>query len=249
MIFRQLFEPVSSTYTYLIGCPETGRAVLIDPVLESLARDLAVLDGLDLRLAWTVETHVHADHLSAGAALRGHTGCRVACPAGEAVDGADLALVEGEPLTFGSLHLAPLATPGHTRGHLSFRLDRGPLPMVFTGDTLLIDGCGRTDFQGGDAATLFRSIHDKLFSLPDDTLVYPGHDYQGRRVTSIAQERQRNPRLGGGKSLDEFVVLMAGLGLPYPKRMDEAVPANQRLAIPHAAGVGLAPERALSWSV
>jgi len=248
MIFRQLFDSASSTYTYLIGCRETGRAALIDPVLESLARDRAALDALDLTLAWTVETHVHADHVSAGAALRAQTGCRVACPAGEAVAGADLALVEGEPLSIGSIHLMPLATPGHTRGHLCYRLERGPLPMVFTGDTLLIDGCGRTDFQGGDAATLYRSIHDKLFSLPDDTLVYPGHDYQGRRVSSIAQERQRNPRLGGGKPLAEFVALMAGLGLPYPKRMDEAVPANQSVGIPHAAGLEHV-ERALSWSV
>jgi sulfur dioxygenase len=249
MIFRQLFDTASSTYTYLIGCRETGRAVLIDPVLESLARDCAVLDALDLRLAWTVETHVHADHISAGAALRAQTGCRVACPVGEGVEGADLALIEGEPLACGTVQLAPLATPGHTRGHLSFRLERGPLPMVFTGDTLLIDGCGRTDFQGGDAATLYRSIHAKLFSLPDDTLVYPGHDYQGRRVSSIAQERQRNPRLGGAKPLDEFVALMAGLGLPYPKRMDEAVPANQSVGVPHAAGVLPAADRALSWSV
>jgi sulfur dioxygenase len=249
MIFRQLFDTASSTYTYLIGCPETGRAILIDPVLETVERDRAALDALDLKLAWTVETHVHADHVSGGAALRGLTGSKIACPASEAVDGADLSLVEGEPVTCGSIHLMALATPGHTRGHLSYRLDRGPLPMVFTGDTLLIDGCGRTDFQGGDAATLYRSIHDKLFSLPDDTLVYPGHDYQGRHVTTIAQERQRNPRLGGGKSLEEFVALMAALGLPYPKRMDEAVPANQCVAIPQAAGVELTQERALSWSV
>jgi glyoxylase-like metal-dependent hydrolase (beta-lactamase superfamily II) len=121
--------------------------------------------------------------------------------------------------------------------------------MVFTGDTLLIDGCGRTDFQGGDATQLYRSIHDKLFSLPDDTLVYPGHDYNGRRVSTIAQERQRNPRLGGGKPLEEFVALMAGLGLPYPKRMDEAVPANQSVGVPQAAGLEHVAERALSWSV
>ncbi|HUA52997.1 MAG TPA: MBL fold metallo-hydrolase [Candidatus Sulfotelmatobacter sp.] len=248
MIFRQLFEPVSSTYTYLIGCPETGRAILIDPVLEARARDLAALDALDLTLAWTVETHVHADHVSAGAALRAEAGCRVACPAGEGVEGADLALVEGDPVSCGTLHLMPLATPGHTKGHMCYRLDRGPLPMVFTGDTLLIDGCGRTDFQGGDAAMLYRSIHAKLFSLADDTLVYPGHDYNGRHVTTIAQERQRNPRLGANKPLDEFVTLMNGLGLPYPKRMDEAVPANQRVAIPHAAGVEPSA-RALSWSV
>lgn len=246
MIFRQLFEPVSSTYTYLIGCPETGRAALIDPVLETVDRDLAALDALDLKLAWTIETHVHADHVSGGAALRGQTGSQIACPAAEMVDGADVAIIEGEVLTFGSIRLRPLSTPGHTKGHHSFLIERGPLPMVFTGDTLLIDGCGRTDFQGGDAATLYRSIHDKLFKLPDDTLVYPGHDYQGRRVTTIVQERTRNPRLGGAKTLEEFVAVMAALGLPYPKRMDEAVPANQR--VPQAAGVELG-ERALSWSV
>jgi glyoxylase-like metal-dependent hydrolase (beta-lactamase superfamily II) len=249
MIFRQLFDPASSTYTYLLGCRETGRAALIDPVLESIDRDLATLDALDLKLAWTVETHVHADHVSAGAALRGHTGCRVACPADEQVDGADLALTEGEPLGCGGIHLMPLRTPGHTKGHMSFLLQGGPHAMVFTGDTLLIDGCGRTDFQGGDAATLYRSIHGKLFSLPDDTLVYPGHDYQGRRVTTVAQERQRNPRLGGGKTLDEFIAVMAALGLPYPKRMDEAVPANQQVGESHAAGVEFVRERALSWSV
>src|SRR5260221_3126749 len=139
MIFRQLFDPTSSTYTYLRGCPEPGRAGLIDPVLESIDRDRAALDALDLRLAWTVETHVHADHVSAGAALRAHTGCHVACPVGESVAGADLALAEGEPLTIGSIHLMPLATPGHTSGHLSYRLAPGPLPMVFTRHTLLID--------------------------------------------------------------------------------------------------------------
>lgn len=249
MIFRQLFEPASSTYTYLIGCGETGRAALIDPVLESVERDCAVLDALDLRLACTVETHVHADHVSAGSALRARTGCRVACPAAELVDGADLAVAAGEVLSIGTIHLMPLATPGHTRGHHAYLLERGPLPMVFTGDSLLIDGCGRADFQGGDAATLYRSIHDRLFSLADDTLIYPGHDYQGRRVSTIAQERQRNPRLGGGKTLEEFVALMGALALPYPKRMDEAVPANQRVAVPQAAGVELDPARALSWSV
>ncbi len=194
-------------------------------------------------------TSVSAQEAAETVAGRASSTEQSAGPWGSSLDKLDLALVEGEPVTFGSIHLVPLATPGHTRGHLSFRLDRGPLPMVFTGDTLLIDGCGRTDFQGGDAATLFHSIHTKLFSLSDDTLVYPGHDYQGRRVTTIAQERQRNPRVGGAKSLDEFVALMAGLGLPYPKRMDEAVPANQRVGVSHAAGVAFVPERALSWSV
>jgi sulfur dioxygenase len=247
MIFRQLFDPGSSTYTYLIGCAEAGRAVLIDPVLEAADRDVAMLDMLDLKLAWTVETHVHADHVSAGAALRSRLGCGVACPAAEGVNGADLALSEGEKLMIGSVCLAPIATPGHTSGHHCYLVEHGPVPMVFTGDTLLIDGCGRTDFQGGDAAALYRSIHGKLFCLPEDTLIYPGHDYQGRRVSTVAQERNRNPRLGGGKTLDEFVTLMAGLALPYPKRMDEAVPANQQIS--HAAGVEFDRERALSWSV
>lgn len=224
MIFRQLFEPDSSTYTYLLGCPETGAALLVDPVLETAERDLEAVRGLGLTLAWTVETHVHADHVTAAARLRSLSGCKVAFPAGEEIAGADAYLSELAPLALGTLTLTPLYTPGHTDNHHCYLVDG----RVFTGDALLIDGCGRTDFQGGSAATLYRSVHDKLFSLPDDTLVYPAHDYQGRRVSNIGQERARNPRLGGGKSADEFIAIMAALDLPYPKKIDIAVPANRR---------------------
>jgi len=224
MIFRQLFEPDSSTYTYLLGCPETGAALLVDPVLETAERDLAAVRGLGLTLAWTVETHVHADHVTAAARLKALSGCRIAYPDGEEIAGADLRLNELAPLAVGTVALKPLFTPGHTDNHHCY-LAGG---RVFTGDALLIDGCGRTDFQGGCAATLYRSVHDKIFTLPDETLVYPGHDYRGREVSSVGRERAANARLGGGRSEAEFLAIMAALDLPYPKKLDVAVPANRR---------------------
>jgi len=228
MIFRQMFEPESSTYTYLLGCPDTGAAVLIDPVLETAERDLAAVHDLGLTLAWTVETHVHADHVTAAARLRALTGCKVAYPAGEEIAGADSYLSEMDGLEIGGVALRPLFTPGHTDNHHCY-LVHG---RVFTGDTLLIDGCGRTDFQGGCAATLYRSVRDKLFALPDDTLVYPAHDYRQRRVSTIGRERTNNSRLGGDRSPEGFVALMAELNLPYPKKIDVAVPANLRCGEP-----------------
>jgi glyoxylase-like metal-dependent hydrolase (beta-lactamase superfamily II) len=227
MICRQLFEPESSTYTYLLGCPDTGAALLIDPVLETLERDLAVLRELGLRLAYTVDTHIHADHVTAACRLRQLTGSQLAHPAMDLLPCADVGIVEGRPLSLGSITLQPLFTPGHTDTHHCYLLERDGMQRVFTGDALLIDGCGRTDFQNGDAQALYRSVREKLFSLPDETLVYPAHDYQQRRVSSIGQERARNPRLGGGKSLEEFERIMAALDLPYPKKMDLAVPANR----------------------
>ena len=227
MIFRQLFEPESSTNTYLLGCPESGAALLIDPVVETVERDLAVLSELGLRLEVTLDTHVHADHVTAAGRLRALTGCRLAFPAASEVAGADLQVREGEPVRMGGLELHPLFTPGHTADHHCYHLGRPGAERVFTGDALLIDGCGRTDFQGGDAATLYAAIHGKIFTLPGETLVYPGHDYQNRHVSSVAQERERNPRLGGGRTVGEFVAIMAGLGLPRPKKMDVAVPANR----------------------
>src|SRR4051794_31578610 len=227
MLFRQLFEPQSSTYTYLIGCDGSGEAVLIDPVLETVERDLAVLSELGLTLTYTVETHIHADHVTGASRLRGITGCRCALPERSGAAHVDLPVQEGKPIPFGGLELQPLFTPGHTDDHHSYFLDVAGAARAFTGDALLIDGCGRTDFQNGDAATLYRSVHEKLFSLPVDTLVYPGHDYQHHRVSSIGQELERNPRLGGGRSLEEFVGIMASLTLPRPKKMDLAVPANR----------------------
>lgn len=223
MLFRQLFEPQASAYTYLLGCPVTREAALIDPVLETVERDLAALAELGLDLRYTIETHIHADHITGAARLRQATGCKAAVPAASGAQHVDLEVREGEPIMIGTLRIDPLHTPGHTADHHAYLAgDR-----LFTGDALLIDGCGRTDFQGGDAATLYRSIHEKMFVLSAETLVYPGHDYQGRQVSSVGQERARNPRVGGGKTLEEFVAIMGALDLPRPKRMDVAVPANQ----------------------
>jgi glyoxylase-like metal-dependent hydrolase (beta-lactamase superfamily II) len=227
MIFRQLFEPKSSAYTYLVGCSATREAILVDPVRETVERDLELLKQLGLTLKYTIETHIHADHVTGAAQLRDATGCKAALPEKSGADHVDFAVCEGEPIEVGRLRLHPLYTPGHTDDHHCYLLDAGDVPRLFTGDALMIDGCGRTDFQNGDSATLYRSVHDKLFSLSDDTLVYPGHDYQGRRVSTIGQERTRNPRLGGGKTMDEFVAIMAALDLPHPKMMDVAVPANR----------------------
>jgi len=227
MIFRQMFEPQSSAYTYLIGCAATGDTVLIDPVLETVERDVKLLEELGLTLKCTIETHIHADHVTGAAQLRDATGCKAAVPAKSGADHVDVAVCEGVPIEIGGLRLQPLYTPGHTDDHHCYLLDAADGARVFTGDALMIDGCGRTDFQNGDSATLYRSVHGKLFALSDDTLVYPGHDYQGRRVSTIGQEKTRNPRLGGGKTVDEFVAIMAALNLPHPKMMDVAVPANR----------------------
>lgn len=227
MLFKQLFEPVSSTYTYLLGCEETGQAVLIDPVINSMDRDLRVLQELGLRLSCAIDTHIHADHITAALELKKRTGARIAAPAIDRLACVDLPIEEGRPLQFGSITLDGLHTPGHTDGHFAYRMaDR-----VFTGDALLIDGCGRTDFQNGDAETLYRSVTQKLFTLADETLVYPAHDYLGRHVSSVAQEKTRNPRLGGGKTMEEFKQIMAGLNLPYPKFIDHAVPGNRQCGV------------------
>ena len=223
MIFRQLFDPISSTYTYLLGDEETGKAVLVDPVLPAWQRDLRLLRELGLELAYTVETHVHADHITSARRLRRETGSRIVYPAVNHPPCIDERMEEGKPLQVGGLRIDGLYTPGHTDDHFSYLVDG----KVLTGDALLIDGCGRTDFQNGDADTLYRSVREKLFQLPGDTLVYPCHDYQGRRVSNIAQEKQRNPRLGGERTVEEFRALMANLNLPYPKFIDFAVPGNR----------------------
>lgn len=227
MIFRQLFEPLSSTYTYLLGCEETRQAILIDPVIASMERDLAELHRLELTLSFSVDTHVHADHITAARELKNRVGSKIAAPAAEKVLCADLHLEEGKPLQIGGIVLQPLHTPGHTSGHFAYMLQ----DRLFTGDALLIDGCGRTDFQQGDADALYKSVRDKLFALPPDTLVYPGHDYKDRFVSTIAQEKKRNPRLGGDKTIDEFREIMKNLHLPYPKFIDYAVPGNKQCGV------------------
>lgn len=227
MVFRQLFEPESSTYTYLLACPDTGQAVLVDPVVETIDRDLAALQALGLRLAYTLDTHIHADHITSSCRLRQVAGSKIALPDMDRLPCTDVGVGEGRPLEVGSLTLQPLFTPGHTDTHHCYVLDIGGMKRVFTGDALLIDGCGRTDFQNGNTELLYRSVRDKIFTLPDDTLVYPAHDYQHRHVSTVAQERERNPRLGGDKTLEEFSAIMANLKLPYPKKIDLAVPANR----------------------
>ncbi|MEH6670328.1 MBL fold metallo-hydrolase [Halopseudomonas sp.] len=227
MIFRQLFEPISSTYTYLLGCPETGHAVLIDPVIATMDRDLKEISRLGLTLAYSLDTHIHADHITAALELKKRVGSQIAAPAFDNLPCADVGIEEGRPFRIGSLNLTPLHTPGHTDGHFAYVLgDR-----LFSGDALLIDGCGRTDFQNGDADALYQSVREKLFSLPDDYLVYPAHDYQDRRVSNIAQEKKRNARLGMDKTLEEFKMIMANLNLPYPKFIDHAVPGNKQCGV------------------
>ncbi len=227
MLFRQWQDPDSCTFTYLVHCPETGETVLIDPVLDTAERDLEALQTLGLRLTYTLDTHVHADHLTGARRLRELAGSKIAFPAADDLPCADIHVREGEVFRVGNIAIHPLFTPGHTDHHHGYLIDTPSHKLLFSGDALLIDACGRTDFQSGDARTLYRSIHDKFFSLPDDTLVYPCHDYDGRRVSTIAQEKTRNPRLGGGKNMDTFVAIMDGLDLPYPRKIDFAVPGNR----------------------
>jgi sulfur dioxygenase len=222
MIFRQLFDPETSSYTYLLGDPVSREAVLIDSVSAQLERDLMLLRELELRLVCALETHVHADHVTGAGRLREALGASVAVSQRSGVRNADRLLADGDWIAFGAHRLEARATPGHTAGCMTFVTDG----MAFTGDALLIRGCGRTDFQEGDAATLYRSVRGRILSLPESTALFPAHDYRGRTQTTVAEELRFNPRLGAGKSEASFVELMAGLTLAYPKRMDEAVPAN-----------------------
>lgn len=236
LVFRQLFDTVSSTYTYLLGDAVAGEALLIDTVREQVDRDVALLEQLGLRLVYTLETHVHADHVTGGETLRARIGskgvvgerCNVAC--------ADVRVHHGDIVSVGAIDVEVRETPGHTDGCLTFVVHDARL--AFTGDALLVRGTGRTDFQQGDSRALYRSIHEQIFTLPDDYLLYPGHDYKGNTVTSVAEERAFNPRVGGTRTVDEFVVIMRELKLAYPKQMDVAVPANLACGrvTPHQAG-------------
>lgn len=220
MIFRQLFDTPSSTLTYLIA-DDRGAAVIIDPVLEQAEQYLELLNELQLTLVWALDTHIHADHITGADALKQRTGATTVIAASCGASGYDRQLVDGEILVFGDESLRVIATPGHTPGSLCYLWrDR-----LFTGDTLMINACGRTDFQRGSSAEMYRSITQKLFILPDETLVYPGHDYKGRRVSSIGEEKVLNLRIAG-KSEQEFCDIMDNLNLATPKRMHEAVPAN-----------------------
>lgn len=221
MMLRQLFDPESSTYTYLVADETTRKALLIDPVREQIERDLRLIAELGLTLELVLETHVHADHVTAAGLLRERTGARTAASKAGAPC-VDLRLDHGDVVRLGNLAVTVLATPGHTDDGLTFVIDG----HAFTGDTLLIRGCGRADFQNGSADQLYASITRLLFALPDETVVLPGHDYKGLTSSTIGEEKRHNPRLAG-KSRAEFVTIMNGLGLPPPKKLDVAVPANR----------------------
>lgn len=222
LIFRQLFEKESSTYSYLIGDYETKEALIIDPVIENTERDLSLIKELSLNLKYILDTHVHADHITGSWALKEKTGASIALGENTGVDNADLLLKDSQELKIGNFTLKSILTPGHTNGCTSFFIEN----MLFTGDTLLIRGNGRTDFQQGSSETLYRSITEKLFTYPKSTIVYPGHDYKGHTSSTIEEEMEHNPRIGGKKSLSEFSKIMDNLSLANPKKIKEAVPAN-----------------------
>lgn len=230
MIFRQLYDATSSTYTYLLADEQHREALLIDPVFGQASRDLALINELGLELKLVVETHAHADHVTAAWLLKQLTGCRIASARVIGAEHVDLPLDDGQTFGVKGVTLKAMATPGHTDGCMSYVTDDAS--RVFTGDTLLIRGCGRSDFQQGSATKLYHSITGRLFSLPDDCLVYPGHDYQGRTVSSIGEEKAFNVRVGGGANETDFVEFMQALKLPHPKLIDEAVPANLRSGCP-----------------
>jgi glyoxylase-like metal-dependent hydrolase (beta-lactamase superfamily II) len=224
VIFRQLIDPETSTHTYLLADEPSHEAILIDPVLEQFDRDRTLIRELDLTLRYTLETHVHADHITAAGLFRRELGSEVAVSAAAGVAAADIQVEDGDVIRFGSTILEVCSTPGHTAGCVTYVCRKQG--MAFTGDALLIRGCGRTDFQQGDASLLFDSIRNKVFALPDETLLFPGHDYKGRMLTTVGEEKRFNSRLRLDKSEADFVAIMDQLDLAYPKQVDVAVPAN-----------------------
>jgi sulfur dioxygenase len=245
MIFRQLFEPVSGTYSYLLASRRGGEAMIIDPVLEKVDRYLQLVKELDLKLVKAVDTHLHADHITGLGALRDRTRCITVMGEQSSVDVVSMRVADGDQLRIEGMALDVMYTPGHTDDSYSFVLQ----DRVFTGDTLLIRGTGRTDFQNGDPRAQYDSLFNRLLKLPDETLVFPAHDYKGDTVSTIAEEKACNPRLQV-KSVDEYVALMNGLNLANPKMMDVAVPANMRQGLAQqqiaARGWALSPAQAMA---
>ncbi|MFL0799011.1 MAG: MBL fold metallo-hydrolase [Agarilytica sp.] len=226
MIIRQLFDSDSFTYTYLLGDEQSGKAVFIDPVLEKMGLYLQLLEELSLTLSVALDTHVHADHITALGALRAATGCQTFIGNGGDVDCADNGLEDGQVITVGSITVRVVYTPGHTNDSYTFLVDLNNQRYAFTGDTLLIRGSGRTDFQQGSSDQLYDTLHQKLMTLPEDTIVYPGHDYKGFTVSTIGEEKKCNPRINL-PTREAFIAHMDSLDLPNPKMMDVAVPANR----------------------
>ena len=224
LLFRQLFDRESCTYTYLVADTEARLALLVDSVREQVERDLTLLKQLGLPLRYCLETHVHADHVTGAARLRDATGCQTLVPKGAEVGCADGYLGAGDLLSLGKIAVEAIGTPGHTDSHLAYWVNGD---RVLTGDALFVRGCGRTDFQGGDAGALYDSVTQGLFTLPETTRVYPGHDYRGQTVSTIGEEKRWNPRFVG-RDRTQFIEFMGQLNLPTPQKMMEAVPANQR---------------------
>ncbi len=223
-----MFEKESSTYTYLLADAVSKEAVLIDPVIEMVERDLALLRELGVNLKYVLDTHVHADHVTASGELRRRTGAKIGVSSAYDLACVDLHLNHGQELNIGNLRIQVLHTPGHTSGCLSYVIgDR-----IFTGDALLISGCGRTDFQGGSAERLYESIRTKIFTLPEAMMIFPGHDYKGLTHSTVGLERLHNPRLHDNVTREQFVELMGNLNLAYPKKIKEAVPANLACGLP-----------------
>ncbi|GIW22408.1 MAG: Zn-dependent hydrolase [Candidatus Sericytochromatia bacterium] len=222
MLFRQLYDQETSTYTYLLADEDSKEAVIIDSVLEQVERDQKLIKELQLNLKYILETHVHADHITGATELKkSFPNAKTIVHSKGGVECADIHSTDGMEIKFGKYYLKVLSTPGHTNGCVSYYTEG----MVFTGDALLIRGCGRTDFQQGDPSKLYDSITQKIFTLPDNTLVYPGHDYKGFTCSSVWEEKKYNPRLAN-KTKDEFILIMNNLNLPYPKKIQESVPAN-----------------------
>lgn len=230
MLLRQLFDRESYTYTYLIADERSRKATLIDPVIEQLEMYMRLLDELGLELVLALDTHVHADHITALGRLRELTKCKAMVGLEGEVECATEHLIDGKQLEVGALTINVIYTPGHTDDSFTFAVVHEGLDYLFTGDTLLIRGTGRTDFQNGDPGKLFDSLHDKIFKFPDETIVYPGHDYKGWTATTIGEERRHNPRLSSD-SKEAFIELMNNLDLPDPKMMDVAVPANRECGL------------------
>ena len=242
MIFRQLYDNTSSTYTYLLGDEETREAIIIDPVFEQHQRDIALVRELGVEVKFVIDTHCHADHVTGAWLLHESNGCKIGLAQAVGAENVDLQLKHGDRIEFGSRYLEVRATPGHTDGCLTFVLD--DQSMAFTGDALLIRGCGRCDFQQGNAKSLFESLSSQILSLPDNCLLYPAHDYSGRTSTTVKEEIEFNPRIGGGASEGDFVSYMDAMILPHPKKIDIALPANMVSGKP-AEGTSVEP---LDWA-
>ena len=241
LLFRQLWDAETGTLTYLLADPVSAEAVVIDPMFEQHARDLALIHELGLRLVACLDTHVHADHVTGSWSLHAATGCAIGLAAVAGADFVTRPLVDGDAIAFGDRFLSVRATPGHTNGCLTYVLDDDS--MAFTGDALLIRGCGRCDFQQGSAKNLWHSITQRILSLPQSCLLYPGHDYVGRSVTSVAEEARFNPRFGGAAREQDFIAFMDNLQLPHPRRIDVALPGNLRSGRPLQE-----PETQDSWA-